>query len=322
VSLGAKGRDAAIRELDRRVDKYPALRLAFFSDGVGISWADKEHIERSVSPLASSVPVVGRESEIYQVKEWLEDESTKVIAITGASGMGKTRLSLVATQELAPQAIVIERADRFNETVISASSGNTRNTILLVEDPSPERAEQIARHAVAASRVKVILTVPTKQDAPKLRLLGHPAIQTLSLGPLSAEDAAKLLDTAGAPPDQRAREWILLQAGGVRAVLLAAAEVKEDLREHAGQLREQIGTSFARKVEARLGSTALETLRLLSPLQWVNTAATSDDLPVLLTSQQARITEQDARREISMLTLNVSGNRRRCPGFPKLHQRG
>jgi hypothetical protein len=173
VSLGAKGRDAAIRELDRRLDgaiekiacrfdpprypshytvftnlqlgletpiatttgaqlsthierlkasikrgapdgvelsivhaatlaalvnKYPALRLAFFSDAVGISWADKEHIERSVSPLAFSVPVVGRDSEIQQVKEWLEDESTKVIAIIGASGMGKTRISLVGNR--------------------------------------------------------------------------------------------------------------------------------------------------------------------------------------------------------------------------------
>src|SRR5262249_13529844 len=216
------------------VNKYPALRLAFFSDAVGISWADKEHIEQSVSPLAFSVPVIGRESEIQQIKKWLEDESTKVIAITGASGMGKTRLSLVATEALAPQTIVIERADRFNETIMSALSGNTRDTVLLVEVPSQERAEQIAKHAVAASMIKVILTVPTKHDAPKLRLLGHPAVQVLSLGPLSSEDAAKLLDTAGAPPDHRAREWILLQAGGVPAVLLAAAEVKEDLRQHAG----------------------------------------------------------------------------------------
>ena len=283
------------------VNKHPALRLAFLSDAVGISWADKEHIERSVSPLAFSVPVVGRDAEIQQLKEWLGNESTKVIAITGASGMGKTRLSLIATEKVAPQIIVIERADRFNETVMGLLSGSTRDTILLVEDPSPERAEQIARYAVAASRIKVILTIPIKHDAPKLRLLGHPAIQTLSLGPLAAEDAAKLLDTAGAPPDHRAREWILLQAGGVPAVLLAAAELKEELREHAGKLREQIGTNFARKLVSRLGNTALETLRLLSSLQWVNTAAASDEVAVLLTLQPARITEHDARCEIPRL---------------------
>jgi hypothetical protein len=168
--------------------------------------------------------------------------------ITDPSGMWKTRLTLEATRDRALQAVVIDRADRFEESMLVAMAGTNRETILLIEDPSREQAEQIAKHAVAAARVKVIVTIPTKQDAPELRLLGHPAIQTISLERLNNDSAGKLLDAAQAHFDSRARDWILLQAGGIPAILLAAAEAGAELRENAGKLRSQLSRRFSQRV--------------------------------------------------------------------------
>ena len=278
------------------VNAHPALKLAFFSENVGLSWDEKWTIEQSISSFASSTPFIGREEEMRRVAEWLGDADTRVIALTGPSGMGKTRLALEATRDRSAQAVVIERADRFEESMLTAIAGSNRTTILLIEDPSRERAEQIAKHAVAAGRVKVILTIPTKQDAPDLRLLGHPAVQAVSLGRLNNDSAGKLLEAAKAHFDSRARDWILLQAGGIPAILLTAAEASAELRENAGKLREQLNRRFSRKVEAKLGTSGVEALKILSPLQWVDLGQDSSQVALLLQSQQSSLSEKDVRR--------------------------
>ena len=283
------------------VNAHPALKLAFFSENVGLSWEEKWTVEQSIWPFAYSTSFIGREEEMRRITECLGDANVRVIALTGPSGMGKTRLALEATRDRAPQAVVIDRADRFEESMLIAIASTNRETILLIEDPSRERAEQIAKHAVAADRVKAILTIPTKQDAPELRLLGHPAIQTISLGRLNNDSAGKLLDASQAHFDSRARNWILLQAGGIPAILLAAAEAGAELRENAGKLREQLSRRFSRKVEAELGTNGVEALKILSPLQWVDLAQDSSQLALLLQSHQSHLAENDVRRVLPEL---------------------
>lgn len=278
------------------VNAHPTLKLAFFSENIGLSWDEKWAIEQSISPFPSSIPFTGREEEMRRVVEWLGDADTRVIALTGPSGMGKTRLALEATRDRSAQTVVIERADRFEESMLTAITGTNRETILLIEDPSRERAEQIAKYAVAAGRVKVILTIPTKQDAPELRLLGHPAVQALSLGRLNNDSAGKLLEAAKAHFDSRARDWVLLQAGGIPAILLTAAEASAELRENAGKLREQLNRRFSHKVEAKLGTSGLEVLKIMSPLQWVDLGQDSSQIALLLQGQQSSLSENDVRR--------------------------
>ena len=49
---------------------------------------------------ASTAPLVGREEELALLHGWLEDENVRLITITGAGGMGKTRLMLALAEEL------------------------------------------------------------------------------------------------------------------------------------------------------------------------------------------------------------------------------
>jgi predicted ATPase len=59
-------------------------------------------VEQSIWPFASAIPFVGREEEVRQINEWLGDANVCVIALTGPSGIGKTRLALEVTRERAP----------------------------------------------------------------------------------------------------------------------------------------------------------------------------------------------------------------------------
>jgi hypothetical protein len=283
------------------VNAHASLRLAYFSDSVGVSWEEKWKLEQRISPFAASIPLTGREDELQRLTAFLRADNIRVVALTGPSGMGKTRLALEATRGSAIQTVVIERADRFDEAVIPSLATSNRETILLVEDPSREQAERIAKQAVAVDRLKVVLTIPTKREAPELHLLGHPAIETLPLRGLTRDGAEELLDVAKADFDTRARDWILLQSGKIPAILLAASEASADLREKSGELREQLGRRFSQKVEKALGLSGVEALQVLSPLQWVDVNHGSSQLRLLLQSQQSNLSEGDVLRLLPSL---------------------
>jgi hypothetical protein len=230
--------DAA--QLAAIANAHPALRLTYFSGPVARSWDDAWVAEHRIKNYKVAVPFVGRIKELNQVSEWLKEISAKVIVLCGSSGMGKTRLALEATRQFAAATTIVEVVDELLRTDFEALGTPVSTRFIIVEDPTREQAEALAKRAVACEGVKLIITLPTDSKAPAPKLTEHESIKVLPpLQPLNNSDAESLLKAAGAMFDRQALDWILLQAGGNPEILLSAAELKDGLREKSGDLKKR-----------------------------------------------------------------------------------
>jgi hypothetical protein len=260
--------DAA--QLATIVNKHPALRLTYFSGPVARSWNDAWEGEQRLKDYKVSVSLVGRSQELNQITEHLKDRNTKIIALCGPSGMGKTRLALEATRPFALSTTVVDVVDELLKTDFQNFGTSKTTRVIIVEDPTFEQAEVLAKRAVSCEGVKVIFTVPTDAKAPIPKLTEHNAITILPpLKPLNNLDAESLLKAAGAIFDRQALDWILLQAGGNPEILLSAAELKDEIREKSGDLKKRLHERFCGKIQRELGLDAVRALKVLSPMLYV-----------------------------------------------------
>ncbi len=272
--------DAA--QLAAFVNKHPALRLAYFSPRIVQPWDEKWAAELKLKNYGATVPLVGREAELKTVRDWLNDQTTRVVAIVGPSGMGKSRLALEATQPNRLRTVVAELPRELLRLGVGSLATSPEPVIAIVEDPSEDEAQQLAKAAVVASHAKLVLTFPSEARTPSLKLTEHGAIRTLSLRPLNREQSEKLLTSTGTELDRAAKEWIVLQAGGVPEVLLSAAELGARLREEAGDLKDQLAAAYEKRIRRQLDADAIQVLGLLSLLQWVKVTGETTDLHVML----------------------------------------
>ena len=266
------------------VNAHPALRLTYFSGQVARSWNDAWEAEQSVKDYKVSVPFVGRNQELSRIGEWLKDTNTKVIVLCGPSGMGKTRLALEATRPFALSTTIVEVVDELLRTDFQVFGTSKSTRIIIVEDPTCEQAEALAKRVVACAGVKLILTVPTDAKAPAPKLTEHEAIKTLPpLQPLNNSDAENLLKAAGASFDRQAFDWILLQAGGNPEILLSAAElqIQNGLREKFGDLKKRLHERFRAKIEKVVGLDGLRALKALSPVLYVKFQGENSELKLV-----------------------------------------
>jgi hypothetical protein len=233
------------------------------------------------------VPLIGRNSELKQLGEWLQNAGTKVIVLCGPSGMGKTRLALEATRSFAASTTIVEVVDELLRTDFQALGTSKTTQFIIVEDPTHEQAEALAKRAVACEGAKLILTVPTDAKAPAPKLTEHEAIKTFPpLKPLNNSDAENLLKSAGASFDSQALNWVLLQAGGNPEILLSAAELQNQggLREKSGDLKKRLYERFCAKIQKELESDALRALKALSPVLYVKFQGENSELEIICDS--------------------------------------
>lgn len=148
------------------LNTHPALRFTYFSGPVAKPWSEAWVAEQRVKDYKISVPLIGRNNELNQTGEWLKSDSTKVIVLCGPSGMGKTRLALEATRSFALSTTIVEVVDDLLRTDFQALGTSKTTQFIIVEDPTYEQAEALAKRAVACEGVKLILTVPTDAKAP------------------------------------------------------------------------------------------------------------------------------------------------------------
>lgn len=275
--------DAA--QLAAIVNKHPALRLTYFSAPVAKSWNDAWETEWGWKDYKVSVSLVGRNKELDEISERLKDAKSKVIVLCGPSGMGKTRLALEATRPIALSTTVVDVVEELIRTDFRGlgTSGTTR--VIIVEDPTFEQAEALAKRALSCERVKLILTVPTDARAPMPKLTEHEAVKILPpLKPLDNPDAENLLKAAGATFDRQALDWILLQAGGNPEILLSAAELRDGLRARSGDLKKQLHERFCRKIQNELGPDGVRALKVLSPVLYLKCYGENPELKLVCDS--------------------------------------
>lgn len=272
--------DAA--QLAASVNKHPALRLTYFHPDVARPWEAKWKEEQASKNYKVSVPLIGREKELTQVGAWILDPTVKVIAVSGPSGMGKTRLSLEATRGDAPRSTVVEDGDELIKIGVDRLGTSDQTRIVIVEDPTEDTAKRLARQAVASNGVKLLFTFPSEAKTPQLKLTEHESVKQLTLQPLDRERSRQLLKSTASQLDSIAIDWVVQQAGGVPEILLSAAELGPALREKSGDLKKGLAAAYRKRVESELGPDAIAALRLLSALHWVAILGKESDLPRLL----------------------------------------
>lgn len=97
--------------------------------------------------------------------------------------------------------------------------------------------------ALAVEGLKLLIVLPTPEDAPAPNFGQDERVLTLKLEPLSIEQAGELLRAAGAGLDFGLEHWVIERAGGNPDVLLAAASVGPDLESEGRLLRRAGGQS-------------------------------------------------------------------------------
>lgn len=280
--------DAA--NLASEINANAALRLTFFTGLVASSWQEKWDDEVSAKGLPLIEKLVGREQELKELVTWLSDDSVRVIALTGPHGMGKTRIALEATRLLQLRTTVVDNVDEFERWPLASLAVAALTRIIVVEDPGEEQAVRLAFRAANETGVKLILTIPSRDRAPKLGLSDATPVKELNLKPLNQDNAANLLKAANSNLDNALSDWIVQRAGGIPFVILSAAQIGEDLRGNTGSLKQGLSALFVKRVEKELGPQGAEILRIVSPLQSVAIMGEKADLTLLLKTFQQPMT--------------------------------
>ena len=144
--------------------------------------------------------------------------------------------------------------------------------VLIVDDPDPDKAEELVHGALAREGLKLLIALPTPEAAPAPNFGQDDRVFTLKLELLSREQSVELLRAAAVRLDFAVGHWVVERAGGNPDVLLAAASVGPDLRVKAASFAEQVGKAFEARVKRELGEGALKKLELLSLLPQVGVA--------------------------------------------------
>jgi len=285
-------------KIEGMVARHRALRL-LLSERAALTW-DEAH-RRELNQWEIDAPFKGREVDLKQLDAWLSDDAVRVIALTGPNSIGKTRLTHEGTRAIAPVTFFIDNVSGLISDGIETLATGQRSIVVVVEDPSKEHAEQLARQALGSNQhIKLVMTIPSQREIPATVFGDRARVKSRHIGPLSSENARQLLDATAQNIDSRARDWILLQAAGNPGGILAAAREGKNLRQSADDLRERLTLSFQHRIEARLGPNALKAALILSPLVYVRLDKPVE-LAVLIEAIECGENETVIRREIAEL---------------------
>ncbi|HVO63199.1 MAG TPA: hypothetical protein VMT53_19885 [Terriglobales bacterium] len=245
------------------LNNLPHLRSAYFSTARFATW-ERFWGGHNRQALAGTVPaLVGRNDLLASAKAAVDDESVRVLLITGGPDVGKTRLAIDATRHRPFETIAAIEGRGLNVTDLLALSVPGKPPVILVDDPDESTTEAIISAALA-EELKVVMTVPSSDVASVASYGRDPRVKLLTLNALTDQESRELLIAAGARLEYSVESWVIEQAGGNPGVLIAAAAVGAQLRVEGTSFFDQVGSELERRARSVLGNDAVSHLRLLS----------------------------------------------------------
>ena len=287
-------------KLDGILAKHRVLRVTWFAEHASSTWA--EAYAREVNQWQLDAPLKGREAELKQLDAWLTDDAVRVIALSGVNSIGKTRLALECTRQLAPVTFFADDTSRLlREGVGMWASSSTGPIVIVVEDPSSADAERLARQTLGSDRVmKLVMTIPSQKEIPATVFGDELRVKARHIGPLLEATAQQLLEELNPNLDYRARDWVLQQAGGNPGIIIEAAMLGPELRRSVEGLRDRLTKTLRKRLDDKFGAESVLTAILLSPLSYVRISEDAE-LRVLLQSIAPTLSEPIVRLRVAEL---------------------
>jgi hypothetical protein len=250
-------------EIAAMLNNLPHLRSAYFSTARFASW-QRFWDGHNRQALSGTVPVlVGRKDVLSATKAAVDDESIRVVLISGGPDIGKTRLALDVTQHRPFDTVVAIEGRTLTVADLLALRSRGQPLVIVVDDPDESTADALISAALA-EELKLVMTVPSSDAANVVNYGRDPRVKVLTLDPLTDEESRELLLAAGARMEYSVESWVIEQSGGNPGVLIAAASVGGQLRLEGANFFDQVGGALESRARAILGQDALNYLRLVS----------------------------------------------------------
>ncbi|GEM_PF-1434509 len=252
-------------ELAALLNSVPHIRAAYFVPASFKTWekANEDHLKSA--RWISAVELIGREQELETLRALMDDENVHVVIISGAHGIGKTRIAIESSGiRKNDVAVAVEPQSRKIEEYISLCS-EKRRIICIIDEPPLNSLRQIVDEALTTNKIQFIITLSDIKKSPYQLFSGDPRVQTIALQPLDNNDSWKLLDKSGFALDLSMKEWIYSQSQGNPGVLIAAASAGEKLRDESDFFT-SMGSHFEKRLREESGENALTSARLISLL--------------------------------------------------------
>ncbi|MFC1834772.1 hypothetical protein ACFL2Q_08575 [Thermodesulfobacteriota bacterium] len=251
-------------ELAGMLNNLPHLRSAYFCRSDFITWdkACAEHLEASV--LDKRIEFIGHDHEIQSLQWALENPEVRVILVSGASDVGKTRLVLEATANQSMDTVVARNTHSVIPGSLEALLSDHHMTIAFVSGYDPSRSEDIITYAIAQKNLKLIVEVAAPENLVSPGFGLDRRIEPIAVPPLPHSDASDLLMIAGAKFASGVKGWVLDQASGNPELLLQAAARSSAIEKSEAGLVEIIAWAYKRSLIRDFGHETLQFLRVLS----------------------------------------------------------
>jgi len=253
-------------ELSSFLNSLPQLRSAFFCTSEFSTWEKAWQSHTSEKILGANVKLIGREQELTDLRSYIDDSGIRAVVISGAPDIGKTRLALEATNHRPIETVVAVDPRSMSVKDLLTLESRAMETIIIIEDPDPDKAEEFVKQAFAHTGLKLLITLPIAEDAPIPNFGRDDRVRDYPLGSLLDSQSTELLRAAGAAFDYGMEAWVIRQAGGNPGILLLAASLGAELRQKAENFTVDVADALKKKVRRKLGDEAIESLQLLSLL--------------------------------------------------------
>jgi hypothetical protein len=256
-------------ELASLLNQVPHIRSAFFATSSFTTWsmANEREATRSKHLYGTRAEMVARHTELDELTRALRDPGLRAVVLVGPPGIGKTRLTLEATVGHSYSTVfALEPALSVPDLLALNSPGE--EIVVVVEDPDPDVVKRLIDTAVSRTDIKILITLPTPENAPPIGFGEEQAVCVVKLKSLDTSEAAQLLRAVGANFSWSTESWVINQAAGNPGVLLAAAYAGDALTHEASSFSERVSEVFERRVRriATYGEEMYRVLRLLSVL--------------------------------------------------------
>jgi hypothetical protein len=251
-------------ELTELVNRAPYIRSAFFEDTGFSLWQDAWRSHTRPGLFGNYVELVGRESELAQLKFLLKDPQARVITVSGPAHIGKTRLALEATAAAQYETVVVNSEQLGSASELHQLATPDKRVIAIVENCDTEKAAQIVRTQVEPDGIKTLVLL-----APGARLaatFGYPpkSVSHIVVPRLGKPESHVLLNYAVTNFDRETANWIAREADGNPGILLAAARLHPLLHRRAPSLQDALVQGMKQRVREEFGEHGYEMLRVLS----------------------------------------------------------